>query len=118
MQPLYTSEVIRPDTILPLFQIPNGTGSLDVMASFLLVPGVRGFGVSVRSGTVRVEVVSVALVSMATGAGSGYRVVVDFYAGPQGCVSIRGKPPCTAPPSPPPPINATLDVLVRPLPPK
>ena len=56
--------------------IPAGVGSVDVLASFELVDGASGFGVSVRSGTVKVEVASV--LADATG---GYSVVVNFYAG-------------------------------------
>jgi len=86
--------------------VPPETGSLDVLASFELpAKGASGFGVSVRSGDVRLEVVS----AVATAA--GHVVVVNFYAGPQPCVSVRGQPPCTASPTPPPPTNATLEVL-------
>ena len=95
-----------------------------MLASFeldSLSSSVGAFGVSVRSGAVRVEIVSVnpatRTTATATGASTdgggsgGHLVTVDFYAGPQGCVSVRGKPPCTAPPMPPPPVNATVIVL-------
>jgi len=68
--------------------VPPGTGSLDVLASFELAPGASGFGVSARSDDVRVEVVSV---RTAVGSAGGYLVVVNFYAGPQPCVSVRGQ---------------------------
>ena len=89
--------------------VPLGTGSLDVLASFELpaAGGAVGFGVSVRDRDVRLEVVSVT--ASATGASSD--VVVNFHSGPQPCLGVRGKPPCTAPPTPPPPTNATVLVL-------
>jgi hypothetical protein len=81
--------------------VPTGVGSVDILVSFALgnstTTGIsaRNFGVSVRSGTVGVEILEV---SAAT-SGGGYSVVVGFKAGPQPCVSIRGQPPCTTPPT-------------------
>ena len=70
--------------------------------------GSTGFGLSVRSGDVKVEVVSVI---PAVAPDTGHSVTVAFFAGPQPCTSTRGQPPCTAPPTPPPAVNATLSVL-------
>ena len=86
-----------------------GGGAADILASFALSAGVHGFGVSVRSGDVKVQVTSVT--PSKTHAG-GFSVTVAFNSGPQPCVSVRGQPRCTAPPSVPPPTNAT--VLVAP----
>ena len=86
--------------------VPSGTGSADVIVSFAVVPGARNFGVSVRSGDVKVEVESV----VASPSGGGHAVTVGFYAGPQPCTSLRGQPPCTAAPTPPPPTNATVQL--------
>ena len=41
--------------------MPPGIGSVDILVSFNLTVGARGFGVSVRSGEVRLEVASVQL---------------------------------------------------------
>lgn len=111
--------------------IPSGVGSLDVLVSFevrttlhcarpaplqlidassleQVAVGSSGFGLSVRSGTVKVEVVSV---HAAVAPERGHSVTVAFFAGPQPCTSTHGQPPCTAPPTPPAPVNATLSVL-------
>jgi sucrose-6-phosphate hydrolase SacC (GH32 family) len=94
--------------------VPAGVGSVDVLVSFDLVVGASGFGISVRSGDVKVEVFSVKVASTRTSSSSaspGFQVVVGFHAGPQPCVGARGKPRCTTPPTPPPAVNATVLVL-------
>jgi hypothetical protein len=88
--------------------VARGTGSADILVSFELVAGASSFGVSVRSGDVKVEVASVTTAPT----GGGFAVLLGFYSGPQPCKSVRGQPPCSDPPSPPPPTNATIKVAV------
>ena len=88
--------------------VARGTGSADVLVSFELVAGASRFGLSVRSGDVKVEVASVTEAPT----GGGFAVLLGFYSGPQPCESVRGKPPCSDPPTPPPPTNATIKVAV------
>ena len=37
-------------------------------------------------------------------------MTMGLFAGPQPCISVRGKPACTAPPTPPAPTNATVQL--------
>ena len=87
----------------------SGGGAVDIEVSFRVTAGMSGFGVSVRSGDVRVEVKSA---QPAVSKPSGWLdVLVYFFAGPQPCVTPRGHPPCKTPPSTPPPTNATIQVV-------
>ena len=120
--------LIPPGSSKPL-PVPTGAGSIDILVSFKPVIGAANFGVAVRSGDVKVEVVSVtaaaaaANVDNAAAASTGehdekqgrafarHRVLLNFYSGPQPCVSARGQPKCTAPPAVPPPTNASVEVV-------
>ena len=50
------------------------------------------------------------MVAAPAAGGGGFAVLLDFYSGPQPCISARGKPACTAPPTVPPPTNVTVKV--------
>ena len=99
--------VIAAGSSKPLSAIPSSAGgAVDLLVSFDLADteGASTFGVSVRSGAVKIEIDAVSKTP------SGFTVSVNFFAGPTvPRHHPKGQP--TPPPTPPAPRKAMLQVL-------